>query len=528
MPTMLLAIACSWPNQRNTLARYSASIALSVLAIYFMLSAPLMAADLTCPADHQISVDFDNGAGWDLCWQSKQRENIVLSEIHFSSPGQSPGQVISTLRLSQLHVAYDDSNITYNDVTQFGLGAGFVISLDDADCPGGELIDIDGRPGLCKLMLRGDDAYRTANETRLAENLTLFSISQVGSYTYLVTWKFFDDGSIAPSIGAAGALQRSSDMPQSPYGRELEGVPDKSWLSHTHNYYWRIDFDIGENATDDVVSEVSFPPDSEGRRARKVVPLLQESARKIDTDNMLAWSITSGNGDIDQAPGYLIEPLHHGHKLVRSVMEPYTDYDFFVTRQSDCERFVSENAKFNPDCGENILQFVNDESLVDQDIVVWHRISFHHVPRNEDRQHMHSHWDGFVMQARNLSLATPGHSGRVDNSPPVVATLADLDNSVAEKIEIQITASDPDNDTLRFTAIGLPDGITLDNQGRFSGAASNVGAYAVTVSVSDASHTVDINFNWQINGRSGSGAAWYLMWIVALVLLQRKNILRLR
>jgi len=379
-----------------------------------------------CPAQNQINANFDDGSGWSMCWDSRKRENIVLSNVHYQAAGAEPYSVFNSIRLSQLHVSYDDSNVNYNDVTQFGLGGGYVSTLDEHDCPDGRLIDIAGRAGICELISKGDDSYTTASETQQSQSLSVFSVSQVGSYSYLVTWKFFADGSVQPSIGAAGALQRSSKDPHSHFGRELEGVEGKAWLSHTHNYYWKIDFDLGESANDDVVSELQFTTDNQGRRARSETRLSAESARAINPAKMTSWLISDGDESKPQVPGYLIEPINYGHKLVNSVTDPHTEFDFFVTRQNDCERFVSENAKYYPDCDENILQFVNDESLIDEDIVVWHRISFHHVPRNEDRQVMHSHWDGFVMEARNLHHQTPGYDGQA--SPEIQAAMAAADN----------------------------------------------------------------------------------------------------
>ena len=388
----------------KAIARICSGVMLA--SLLYLFSGTLMAQP-DCPAENQINVQFDNGAGWSMCWESKQRENIVLSNVHYQAAGSEPFAVFNSLRLSQLHVSYDDSNVNYNDITQFGLGGGYVSTLTDADCPNGRLIEIGGRAGLCELVSTGDDSYNTAAETRQSQSLSVFSTSQVGSYSYLVTWKFFADGSVQPSIGAAGALQRSSKDPSSPFGRKLEGVDDKSWLSHTHNYYWKIDFDLGEKANDDVVSELQFTTDNEGRRAQSTTALTVESARAIDPSKMTSWLISDGDADNPHIPGFLIEPVNYGHKHVSTVTEPHTEFDFFVTRQNDCERFVSENAKYYPDCDENILEFVNDENLIGEDIVVWHRISFHHVPRNEDRHVMHSHWDGFVMEARNLQLQSP-------------------------------------------------------------------------------------------------------------------------
>lgn len=476
-------------------------------ALFLLLPFTLHATPLSCPVEHRVSVDFENGAGWDLCWESKRRENIVLSEVHYRTANNKSKKVVSSMRLAQLHVTYDDSNITYNDVTQFGLGGGYVAELSDAECPDGELIDVNGKPGMCKRVTRGDDAYRTMTESRLTEALTLFSVSQIGAYSYLVNWKLSDDGSIAPSVGAAGALQRSSDNPDSLYGRELEGVKNKSWLSHTHNYYWRVDFDLGESSVDDIVSEVTFKTDSSGRRVRSVERLKVESARKIDPTSMRAWHITDKSADVLEAPGYVIEPLSYGHKLVRTLIEPFTDYDFFVTRQNDCERFISENSKFNPGCGDDVLDFVDNESLLDQDIVIWHRVSFHHVPRNEDRYHMHSHWDGFAIKARNLSKSTPGHSGVVENSPPALAAPAQLVSELSEQINFSLLAADPDGDDLTFTAVDLPEGVNISAAGVLQGTTITPGNYRSVISVTDKKQTSSALIQWQISGAESSGGS---------------------
>ena len=77
-----------------------------------------------CSGDALISETFSNGAKWEMCWESRIRENLVLSDVYYTPPNGEPKRILSTARLSQLHVAYDDSDVTYNDLTQFGLGGG--------------------------------------------------------------------------------------------------------------------------------------------------------------------------------------------------------------------------------------------------------------------------------------------------------------------------------------------------------------------------------------------------------------------
>lgn len=488
------------------------------------------AQSLSCPVEQQISEQFDNGAAWDMCWEARQRENIVLSEISYTPPGGTAISVLASLRMAQLHVAYDDSLVTFNDITQFGLGASFRTTLVEENCPGGELIDIEGRAGMCKQRSKGDDAYRTPNESILSESLTLYSVSQVGSYAYIVTWKFFADGSLAPSVGASGALQRSSDFPASLFGRKLEDDNEKSWLSHTHNYYWQMDFDLGDSATDDVVTEMSYRFDQQGRRARTEERLSVEAARRIDPENLVSWKISDNASGSPTTPSYLIEPLHYGHRLVRSEIEPFTDFDFFVTRQNDCEDFVTENARFNPDCMENILQFVNDESLQNQDITVWHRVAFHHVPRNEDRRTMHSHWDGFTMRATNMSPSTPGHSGIIHNTPPLITSPGDQSGTVGQTVEFPLIISDIDNDPLEITSTGLPTGLQLGDDGIVSGELTEAGNYLVSVQVNDSQQVTSAQFNWQVRENSAnlnasndntgsSGGSGGSLWMVLVMLL---------
>ena len=45
--------------------------------------APAGATEPSCPAENRMTVDFDNGAGWQLCWTSRRLENIVLSDVRF-------------------------------------------------------------------------------------------------------------------------------------------------------------------------------------------------------------------------------------------------------------------------------------------------------------------------------------------------------------------------------------------------------------------------------------------------------------
>ncbi len=477
------------------------------------------AAEPACEADSRITQTFSNGAVWDLCWESRIRENLVLTDVQYTAPGAEPLRVLSSARLSQLHVAYDDSDVTYNDVTQFGLGGGYLLTLTDADCPQGELLDVQTRPAICRWRGQSDNGYRTATRSVEAESLNLFSVSQVGAYAYIISWTFYDDGAIEPGIGATGALQRSSAELDLPYGRILQNDPDTLWLSHTHNYYWRLDFDLGDSATDDRFSETRYVLQSDGRRNRQRETFTTEQARQIDPETQQIWQISAS--EASDSPAYTIEPVRLGHRFVREEVEPYSAYDLFVTVANDCERFASQNARFNPDCLNHVLQYVDGQSIDNQDIVLWHRVGFHHVPRSEDQRNMHTHWDGFVMQPSNLLSGTSSLAS-LPNSPPSFVDLMNLENDPGDAIHSHLSAEDPDNDILTFTATGLPPGIRMNTRGHLQGSLEQAGNYTVEVQVRDDHYQTSSSFDWKVGdvpvARRSSGSIG-LGWLSLLVLL---------
>ncbi len=439
--------------------------------------------DTQCGNTKPIQVQFANGAGWAFCVDNRVRENLVLSNLRYVNVDGDPFSVLASAGISQLHVAYDDSNVTYNDVTQFGLGDGFMLDLSEADCPEGTILGNGGRAAICVTQIKSTSAHRTQNRRAQRESLNLFSVSQVGAYTYVLDWTLYDDGTIEPAVGATGALQRSSPIVEQPFGRVLSEDPDTQWLSHTHNYYWRLDFDLGESADDDIVVETRQRLDEDGFRVNTRETFSTEQARRIDPETYQSWRLYEFESD-SNARGYELAPQHHGHRLERKEVEPYTEFDFFITIANDCERFASDNSLFNPECDNHVLEFANNEPLQNQDIVAWHRVSFHHVPRNEDQRHMHTHWDAFQITPINITAFTPS-SANLTNQPPTVTNPSPIVASVGETIESKLIATDPDNDALHFHAAELPEGIELTPEGLFTGTPQLAGRYVVPVTVSD-------------------------------------------
>ncbi len=461
------------------------------------IDARAAAPALACEGSARISRTLANGARWDFCWLSRVRENLVLSDVHFTPPGGSPLRVLASASIAQLHVAYDDSDVTYSDVTQYGLGGTWLQELSEADCVYGERLYQDSRATACLWQENTATTAVGSLETTRGSSLNIYAVSQVGAYTYVISWRLHDNGAIEPGIGATGALQRSSSELELPFGRILSGDEDTLWLSHTHNYYWRLDFDLGESATDDAVSEVSWPLVA-GSRQRQETFFDTEQARSIAPDENRGWQIHERRVDgVTSGMRWFIDPYRYGHRYQRMDVEPFSEHDFFVTVANDCERFASQNARFNPDCLNDVLEYADGESLHGEDLVVWHRVAFHHVPRNEDQRNMHSHWDGFVIRP----LGLPADDTPV-NHPPVLL-LENRSSVPASTVDLRLVASDADGDDLVWMASNLPTGLDIDRRGRVSGRVEARGNWSVDVEVFDGEHVATGNFTWRVEEERG-------------------------
>jgi len=301
-------------------------------------------------------------------------------------------------------LSYDDNGARYHDVSDLGIGGEYLLGLDASDCPSGTIYPISyvfenqtvTKNGLCKQIKKVNLGFKSQSYSEKKHYLSLFNVSPVGAYYYIPTWRFMDDGSIEPSIGATGALQRFG-------GLESQGWKlgdDRIGLAHIHNYYWKLDFDLNKTHLDDVVEEVNFVLNN-GKRTRQTTVFNTEASRSVNPDTMRHWRIRDKNTNNSNGHNISYDILLNetGHKDIGPASEPFTLNDFFVTKQRDQEKFASHNTIG----GKNLYEFVNGESIVNDDIVIWAGITFYHMPRAEDAPHMDVHWSHLKIVPRDLS-----------------------------------------------------------------------------------------------------------------------------
>lgn len=191
---------------------------------------------------------------------------------------------------------------------------------------------------------RGVAIYTQNKETVLVTEL------QAGWYRYIMEWRFADDGTIRPRYGF-GAINNSCVC-----------------FAHNHHAYWRFDFDIVN--TNNKIFQVE--------RGRKFLqPILTERFQNKNIQTNRSLLIQNSTGD----EAYMLVP-----NITDGVVDTFGAHDFWVLRYKSVPggSFVQneiDDGRFC--CGGNsqgiaIDSWVNNESVANQDIVVWYGAHFIH------------------------------------------------------------------------------------------------------------------------------------------------------
>jgi hypothetical protein len=428
-----------------------------------------------CSGDYYVDETFPSGARWQLCWEHRTLEGIVYYDVYYTPPGGTARPVFAEAHLAQIHVPYDDNGARFHDVTDYAIGGSNMENLTSADCPNGVRLLHGSKEVICKQLVDRDLAYRHGGQFARDRVLKLYSITHVGAYNYIPEWRFHADGTISPTVGATGRLQRFGT--NSSYGWPIR-TNSTTGVAHIHNYHWRLDFQFDESSPSEVVEEIEHVRVG-AVREKTVTAFTTETSRRIDPESRRSWRVRDGSATnaAGASISYHLEPSHHAHRHLGPSYEPWTQDDLYVTRYSSCERYASHN-DLTGGCGTDLTAYVDGESVFEQDVVVWYSLTFHHLPLDEDEPNMHAHWDGFEIVPRDWTASNPLPEAPGIVPPPTPTSYEGVATS------LPLVTSNPAGATLTFSAEGLPPGLGIDpGTGEISGtsAGGSAGAYNVVV-----------------------------------------------
>ncbi|MEU7903581.1 primary-amine oxidase [Actinoplanes sp. NPDC049118] len=394
-------------------------------------------APAPCAAPNMVKETLPNGTTWQLCWRMHDKAGLILEKVSIASkrnPQQT--QVLESIRLAQLNVPYDSGDTEYNDLTTFGFGGYSLQTLAGDDCKGGSArVGSDGseeperREVLCVSAEQSGLAYRLRDDTdwenptvlsKAGHDLVLRAISKVGWYEYVTEYRLHDDGQISARLGATGDLAPGEYLNADrgwPIGK---GARDFAAM-HYHSAFWRVDFNIGGKGGEQV-EQYDTKLDGQGSSTARLKTTRTAIAKEgtFSKVNQRWWRVVSPkskNEDGHKRSYELVagaDDRYEGH--------PETKPDVTFTEKNLCEKWASDNAQ-DPECPEGkrtIIDFAKDRAKL-TDPVMWVRVGFHHVPRDEDQSPMPLHWQGFDLLPRDFTSQnrlTPDARASVNGQAP--------------------------------------------------------------------------------------------------------------
>ena len=286
---------------------------------------------------------------------------------------------------------------------------------------------------------------------------------KIGAYILYQVWYLSGSGQIEAHIFAKG-LQCQTD--------------------HLHYPFWRLDFDL------------SGPGDDQIRRHTGTAweVYSNEFDAAATAANNHQWQVRDlGNGmTVDIA-------FDTNTWNVPGTVIPETMY---ANNQVYGRLYQSSEAGGWTDGAITSVQGNNGEDINGQDNVFWYRGYLPHLA-SEGGELWHS-------TGIRLTVSLPGGPG--GNNLPTISNPGAQSHIVGDTVNLPITASDPDGDTLTYSASGLPAGLSINSaSGAITGTINAVGQYNVTITVDDEQGgSVSTDFTWTVTNLPSEQSILYL------------------
>jgi Cu2+-containing amine oxidase len=331
-------------------------------------------------------VEFDTEIGYGL---------VIKNAWFKKAPDAEWLQVLGDARVSDIFVPYQPGTPRYWDVRyNFFLS---VLSAADVGpfgklhtCANGEKQE----PCVAQELRDRGVIWKNNSGVRRGNAMVLWGCLHAINYRYLEEYCFQDDGAIVFRMGSTG--------------RNLKG---REFVSHMHNYFWRVDVNLGgkEHNTAYLMENVE-PKDEKNKLGSETFHNLFNNGKEgfADWDPLKFTMVRIVNTEKKNIRGeniaYDVVPMRHGTARHFGQREECAQHDFWITKANPKELEYRD-----------VPKYANGEDIVNTDIVLWYGTSMFHEPRSEDGIMENNEWNGatlvswigFTLRPNNIFDRTP-------------------------------------------------------------------------------------------------------------------------
>ena len=413
---------------------------------------------------------------WRFRFQMHAREGLVLHTVGYEDGVDEVKQpkvrsILHRASVAEMVVPYGEASAAWNwrsafDQGEYGLGKTCNKLTKGQDVPANaQLFDAVFADDLGKpetrpravaifeqdggILWKHYDETSSKVETRRARQLVVSSVTTVGNYDYCLNWIFHQDGTLEARVDLTGILLAKGVTPQlcekcaaAAAGKIAVATGDQRYgtlvsksivaPNHQHIFSFRLDFDIDGRENSVVETSVKPAPVGEANPASNAfihieTPLKTEALARRDL-NLLEhrrWKIfnSSKPNSLGHFAGYLLEP---GANCVPKVSEKsttrqragYMNHHFWATLHKDSELHSAGDYPRQRGTSDGLPVWSGDESLEQQDVVVWYTMTVTHVPRAEEWPVMSAAHSGFSLVPSGFFTRNPALDVPAEAAPP--------------------------------------------------------------------------------------------------------------
>lgn len=399
---------------------------------------------------------------WRFRFGYNTREGLVLYQVRYVDEGRERS-ILYRASVSEMMVPYGDPDPSWVwrsafDEGEYGLGKlGAPLIPGQNTAPNATLlspvlasdagvvstftnrIDLFERPGA---GLWSHWEYAAGPTGRRNRELWFGFTATIGNYDYSYHWIFRPDASLEFHVelngillmkGVNAALCQACD-PGTKMGRncvrdDIYGTlvaPEIVAANHQHFVNVRLDFDV--DGVSNCVKEINVespkgrlnPQHNAIVASQTVFNRERAAARNLNPGSARSWAIYNPNVKtaLGHYPAYVLHPAgnavpYNSPKLEVRQVATFLDQQFAVTREHDDEMFSGGKYPTLSRRYVTLRDWIHDnESISNQDVVVWYTMGVTHIPRPEDFPIMPSVTTGFTLAPkaffdRNPALDMP-------------------------------------------------------------------------------------------------------------------------
>jgi primary-amine oxidase len=397
--------------------------------------------------------------GWNVAWNNwrfhlrwDMRAGLIMSMARYDDDGELRS-VLYEGNVSEIFVPYQDTTEgwyyrNYMDEGDYGLGTTHSPLIPGVDCPHNATymtpVMANAAGGADQLTDRiclfekptGDatwrhyDPFTQALDGRPNVELVVRFIATVGNYDYLFDWVFDNKGQLAYRLGASGldAVKgvRSKSLSDSTAPRDTEFgpliAPGLVGIQHDHFFSIRLDIDIDGTANrfvrDKLVAKsqpVTSKRTSIWQTEREVAKTDTLAKYRLSYEHPSLWRIESSanRNYLGYSTSYALKPGGNIRPVVDETDSPlaraqFVNYHLWVTPYEADEKWAAGHYSNQSLPGQGLPAWTaNNRDILDEDIVLWYTLGFHHIPSAEDWPVYNLGWNSVTLRPYNFFDENP-------------------------------------------------------------------------------------------------------------------------